>query len=164
MLGWALPIAAALASAGYIGLVFMAPQAAVAVEKVALDLLSRLTSTRIGCVALTAIVVGSGAYLYGEHAGADRIKTEWEAAKAQYAAAMEQKRAAAAAEAEQKVKAAQAAEETNADAEAKRIEDYAKTVSGPGSDDCRISDSDLAAAGGVRPKPRRNWRPFHKNP
>lgn len=80
-LGWIISIGSGAGLAGFIALLFFAPQMAVAVEKIAVDLFSRVVSTRIGCAALTAIVVGIGGYFYGDHEGAARVQTEWDAAE-----------------------------------------------------------------------------------
>lgn len=80
-LGWIISIGSGAGLAGFIALLFFAPQMAVAVEKVAVDLFSRIVSTRLGCAALTALVVGIASDFYGDHQGAARVQAEWDAAE-----------------------------------------------------------------------------------
>lgn len=80
-LGWIISLGAGGSLAGYVALLYFAPQMAVAIERIAVDLLSRIISTRLGCAVLTALVVGIGADFYGDHQGAARIQAEWDAAE-----------------------------------------------------------------------------------
>ena len=97
-LGWIVALGGGASAAGYIALLIWAPQAAVAIERIALDLLQRVLSTRLGCAALAAVIVGTGAWFCGDRAGAVRVQAEWDAAE--HAAIAEGQEARAAAERE----------------------------------------------------------------
>lgn len=145
-LGWILAAVGSLGVAGMIALAIFAPLAAQTVVKIALDVLGRILSTRIGCAALAGaacLVVG---ILYGDGQGAARVQEQWDDAKVEYAEALEQMREASAEQARQHNEKAREREEQAAAAEAQRIETYAQTLPRPATDDCRITDSDLRAA------------------
>jgi hypothetical protein len=98
-LGWIISLGSGATLAGYVALLICAPQAALAIERIALDLLSRVLATRLGCAALAALVVGSLAFVCGDHSGAARVQAEWDAAEHAAVAAGQDARA----EAEQEI-------------------------------------------------------------
>jgi hypothetical protein len=80
-LGWIISLGSGAGLAGYLAMLFFAPQAAVAVERVALDLLSRIMSTRLGVGALVGALAFIAGDFYGDHSGAARVQAEWDAAE-----------------------------------------------------------------------------------
>jgi hypothetical protein len=80
-LGWIVSLGSGASLAGYIALLVFAPQAALAIEKIALDLLARILSTRLGVGALVGSVSFVAGILYGDHSGAARVQAEWDAAE-----------------------------------------------------------------------------------
>ena len=80
-LGWIVSLASGASLAGYIALLIFAPQAAVAIEKIALDLLARILSTRLGVGVLVGLLCFVAGDIYGDHSGAARVQAEWDAAE-----------------------------------------------------------------------------------
>src|SRR5262245_31099551 len=80
-LGWIVSLGSGASLAGYIALLVFAPQAALAIERIALDLLSRILSTRLGVGALAGAVGFVAGALYGDQSGAARVQAEWDAAE-----------------------------------------------------------------------------------
>lgn len=80
-LGWIISIGSGAGLAGFIALLFFAPQMALAVEKIAVDLFSRVVSTRIGVGVLVGVICLIAGDFYGDHSGAARVQAEWDAAE-----------------------------------------------------------------------------------
>jgi hypothetical protein len=80
-LGWIISLGSGASLAGYFAMLMFAPQAAVAIDRIVLDLVSRVLSTRLG----VGVLVGTLAFItgdfYGDHHGAARVQAEWDAAE-----------------------------------------------------------------------------------
>lgn len=166
VLGWIISIVGTLGLAGTIALAFLAPQLLLVIWKGVLDLLGRILATRIGCAAIAGLVCFIVGDFYGDHSGAARVQAEWDEAKLEYAQAMTALHSRTQAKAETRVEQAQTAEQAKEQTDAKAIKTYAEALPRSATDDCRITDDDLRAAGRLREdnQRRRNWRPFRKNP
>jgi hypothetical protein len=81
IIAWAVPILTGTSLAGYIALLVFAHPVAVIVEQAAFKLASAVISSRIGCAAATALVVGSACWWIGDDHGAERVQAEWDAAE-----------------------------------------------------------------------------------
>lgn len=106
-------------------------------------------------------VCGFGIWIGYLH-GTTKERAVWKAREAQYKAAIEKLNKTAEERAQRDVKAAAETERKDAFEEGKRIEIYAHTLPQPTTDDCRITDADLAAAG-VRAAPRGHRRTVHRH-
>jgi hypothetical protein len=80
-LGWIISLGSGASLAGYIALLFFAPQAALVIERITLDLLARIVSTRLGVALLVGTLAFVAGDFYGDHHGAARVQAEWDAAE-----------------------------------------------------------------------------------
>ena len=168
VLGWTISIVGTLGVAGTtIALAFLAPQLLLVLWKGLLELLARILSTRIGCAAIAAVVCLIVGDFYGDNSGAARVQAEWDDAKVEYGQAMGRLQSSTREKAAASVERAQTAEQAKEQTDAKEIKTYEQAHPRPATDDCRITDSDLRAAGRLQVedvRQRRHWRPFRRDP
>lgn len=150
-LGWILSIVGVLGVGGFAAALIFAPPIAAAAVKIALDLLGRILSTRVG-VGIAACIFGLAlGYFYG----VTSEREVWKQREVDHAAAMERIRTEAKADANARVSAAEATERDKTTAAEKRIAEYEKQLAATPIGACALDDADLAAGGIVRPRSNR---------
>lgn len=80
-LGWILSIVGVLGVGGFAAALIFAPPLAAAFVKIALNVLERILSTRIGVGIVVGIACSIAGFLYGEHEGAAGVQAKWDAAE-----------------------------------------------------------------------------------